>query len=186
MSRHTYGDYNRDIITAGQYLLANAIPGVLINNAYFPANATFVGHVDNVAGYVSWGSNAGAPYTRALYNSLQFLPGSIAETAVSGSGRTFLNRNAAGQSLIADLITQGVTGCKGYVYEPELFGIASPTVLFDHYTQGYNLAESFYAASRFVGWMDIVVGDPLTLVTVPRTPNVPIPFRNLPTPSRHR
>ena len=26
---------------------------------------------------------------------------------------------------------------------------------------GYTLAESFYAASHFVGWEDVVIGDPL-------------------------
>jgi hypothetical protein len=31
----------------------------------------------------------------------------------------------------------------------------------DRYTSGFTLAESFYAASRFVGWEDVVIGDPL-------------------------
>jgi hypothetical protein len=42
-----------------------------------------------------------------------------------------------------------------------LQAIASPTILLDRYTRGWTLAESFYAASRFVGWEDIVIGDPL-------------------------
>ncbi len=31
----------------------------------------------------------------------------------------------------------------------------------DRYTSGYTMAESFYAASHFVGWEDVVIGDPL-------------------------
>ena len=96
----------------------------------------------------------------ANYKKLRFADGGIAETAVSTSARTFLP-TTGGQSLIADLISQRVTGVKGYCDEPLLQAVASPTILFDRYTRGWNLAESFYAASRFVGWEDIVIGDPL-------------------------
>lgn len=68
---------------------------------------------------------------------------------------------ADGQSLIADPVVGGVTGVKGDCDEPLLQAVASPTILFDRYTKGWTLAESFYAASRFVGWEDIVIGDPL-------------------------
>ena len=62
---------------------------------------------------------------------------------------------------MVDLIAHGVTGAKGYTDEPLLQAIASPTIVFDRYTVGYTLAESFYAASHFVGWEDVVIGDPL-------------------------
>jgi uncharacterized protein (TIGR03790 family) len=89
-----------------------------------------------------------------------WLPGAIAETFVSTGGRSFTYGTSYGQSLIADLIRDGVTGVKGYVYEPYLSAIAHPDILFDRYTYGYNLAESYYMASNFLGWMDVVVGDP--------------------------
>ena len=89
-----------------------------------------------------------------------FRAGAVCETAVSTSARTFLPTQG-GQSLIADLIAQGATGAKGYTDEPLLQAIASPSILLDRYTRGWTLAESFYAASRFVGWEDIVIGDPL-------------------------
>ena len=54
---------------------------------------------------------------------------------------------------------------KGYTDEPLLQAIASPTVLFDRYTRGWTLAESFYSASRFVGGQDVVIGDPLARAT---------------------
>ena len=40
--------------------------------------------------------------------------------------------------------------------------VASPTIAMDRYTHGFTLAESLYAASHFVGWTDLVIGDPLT------------------------
>ncbi len=89
-----------------------------------------------------------------------WVPGSIAETFVSTGGRSFTYGTWYGQSLVADLLRDGVTGVKGYVYEPFLTAIAHPDILFDRYTDGYNLAESYYMASNFIGWMDVVVGDP--------------------------
>jgi uncharacterized protein (TIGR03790 family) len=110
-------------------------------------------------GYVSWGSNDDG-FDLAAYRKLNFHPGAIAETFVSTSGRTF-NRTSGGQSLIADLIERGVTGVKGYVSEPYVFALAQPQVLFDRYTGGFTLAETFYAASGVLRWKDIVIGDPL-------------------------
>ncbi len=89
-----------------------------------------------------------------------FLPGSISDTAVSTSGRTFLP-TSGGQSLVADLIAHGLTAGKGYVGEPLLQGVASPSIALDRYHSGYSMAESLYAASRFTGWEDVVLGDPL-------------------------
>ena len=89
-----------------------------------------------------------------------WIPGSLAETYVSTGGRSFNYGTAYGQSLVADIIRDGVTGVKGYVYEPFLDACAHPDILFDAYTQGFSLAESYYMASAFLGWMDCVVGDP--------------------------
>lgn len=112
-----------------------------------------------VAGYCSWGSNDGK-FNEAVYREIKFKPGAIAETFVSTSGRTF-SVTSGGQSLIADLIAQGVTGVKGYVSEPFTFALARPEILFQSYTSGANLAESFYAASPLIKWKDVVIGDPL-------------------------
>ncbi len=125
----------------------------------FDKELTFVGSPEPVAGYVSWGSNDNR-YDVNVYHSLRFQPGAIAETFVSTSGRAF-HPVTSGQSLIADLIAQGVTGVKGYVSEPYLIAMAKPDLLFGRYTSGANLADSFYSASPAVHWKDIVIGDPL-------------------------
>lgn len=110
-------------------------------------------------GYCTWGSNDGK-FNGDTYRKITFLPGAVCETFVSTSARTF-RPTSGGQSLIADLIGQGVTGVKGYVSEPYTFALAHPDMLFDRYTSGFNLAESFYSASLVIKWKDLVVGDPL-------------------------
>jgi uncharacterized protein (TIGR03790 family) len=119
----------------------------------------FVAPSGPVMGYVSWGSNDGN-FDSLAYHAVRFLPGALAETFVSTSARTF-GPTVGGQSRIVDLIAQGVTGVKGYVSEPYTIALANPDILFDRYTRGANLAESFYAASFMVLWKDLVVGDPL-------------------------
>jgi uncharacterized protein (TIGR03790 family) len=148
-----YGSWNADLVKAAALLKASNLPFEL------NMDKTFVGDRSNLLGYFSWGSND-THFSDAAYQSLRFAPGSIGDTAVSTSARTFL-ATTGGQSLITDLIAHGITGVKGYSDEPLLQAIASPSVVLDRYTSGYTLAESFYAASRFVGWEDIVIGDPL-------------------------
>lgn len=110
-------------------------------------------------GYASWGSNDDN-FDPDTYHRLRFKPGAIAETFVSTSGRTF-SPAAGGQSLVADLVAQGVTGVKGYVSEPFTFALCHTNVLFDRYTAGFNLADSFAMASPILKWKDVVIGDPL-------------------------
>jgi len=150
-----YGSWNADMVKASAGLKQHGIP-VLLDQ-----NEAFVGDKKDLLGYFSWGSND-PKYTPEAYHSLGFAPAAICDTAVSTSARTFLPATG-GQSLIADLIAQGVTGVKGYTDEPLLQAIASPSVTLDRYFSGFTLAESFYAASRFVGWTDVVIGDPLAL-----------------------
>lgn len=148
-----YADYNSDIELAADDLRKRNFQVIL------DKDTTFVGNKSNLKGYISWGSND-RYYTSSLYLTLKFAPGAICETAVSTSARTFLQTHG-GQSLVADLISNGVTGIKGYTDEPLLQATASPSILFDRYTKGWTLAESFYAASNLVGWQDIVIGDPI-------------------------
>jgi uncharacterized protein (TIGR03790 family) len=128
----------------------------------------FVAPKEGMMAYWSSGSND-THYTPAIYHALRFKPGSIAETNVSTSARSFHHVNG-GQSMIADLITQGVTGVKGYVDEPYTTACAKPDVLYDRYSRGYTLAESFYMASQLLKWKDIVIGDPLCRPYAPDGP----------------
>jgi uncharacterized protein (TIGR03790 family) len=128
-----------------------------------------------VIGYYSWGSNDPAITRRRM--NLGFVPGALAGMFVSTDARTFKEPSDAWnvgdwrdttkffegspQSLIGDLIREGITGVAGHVAEPYLDATVRPQILFPAYLAGFNLAESFYLAMPFVSWENIVVGDPL-------------------------
>jgi uncharacterized protein (TIGR03790 family) len=139
---------------ANEILTSRHMTSILSTSDKFP------GDYKDLMGYYSWGSND-LKFDKRAYNSLGFAPGGIAETAVSTSARTFADPKARWQSLIADLVAQGVTGCKGYVSEPGIMATAHADILFDRYTAGFTLAESFYMASMHIHWKDMVIGDPL-------------------------
>lgn len=134
----------------------------LIDNDYtvvYDDTQWYIVNQTDVIGYVSWGSNDHNDTNNGKPNNT-WLNGSIAETLVSTSGRSFTWPPVYGQSMIADLIDEGCTGVKGYVYEPYASNTARPEILFRRYVQGYNLAESYYMASPKLTWMDVIVGDP--------------------------
>ena len=129
----------------------------------------------DVIGYAGWGSNDPNRHQRNL--GFQWLPGALAVEYVSSDGRTF-QRPPAGwtigtwkdptgwfdgspQTLTADYIHEGATGCSGHVYEPYLEFNPRPDLLFPAYFRGRNLAESYYVAMPGLSWQNIVVGDPL-------------------------
>jgi uncharacterized protein (TIGR03790 family) len=140
----------------------------------------YLTHEENVIGYTSWGSNDynAAQYSQYARPNNVWIPGAIAETYVSTSGRTFSKPVSYGQSVIADLVSEGITGVKGYVYEPYSNAMSVVWVLFDRYSDGFNLAESYYMSSRCLSWMDVVIGDPkmkiLTKKTFSENPDLPI------------
>ncbi|BCW99737.1 MAG: hypothetical protein KatS3mg024_2564 [Armatimonadota bacterium] len=152
-TREGYRDVNRDIRDAALRLFERRADYRL------DSTDTFVGGMKNLGGYYSWGSND-SHFSREAYLSNRFVYGAIGETVVSTSARTF-RPEKGGQSLIADLIRNGITGVKGYVTEPYAVAMARAAILFPRYVDGFNLAESFYAASPFICWKDVVIGDPL-------------------------
>ncbi|MEJ5250576.1 MAG: TIGR03790 family protein [Armatimonadota bacterium] len=151
--RSAYGEVNEAMRRAAEILKRKKLR-VLLDDT-----KDFIGNQKGLMGYYSWGSND-PQFKKELYLSNTFLPGAIAETAVSTSARTFLPTDR-GQSLIADLIRVGVTGVKGYVSEPYADALCRADILFDRYTDGYTLAESFWMATPYLFWKDMVVGDPL-------------------------
>jgi uncharacterized protein (TIGR03790 family) len=153
LEESSWDSYNAAMIRAHDLLDQRGVPNELA------ISREFVGDRSNLLGYFSWGSND-AHFTNQAYQSLRFAPGSIGDTAVSTSARTFLP-TTGGQSLLADLIAHGLTCAKGYTDEPLLQAISNPSILLERYTSGYTMAESFYMASPFVGWQDVIIGDPL-------------------------
>ncbi|NLV30530.1 MAG: TIGR03790 family protein [Acidobacteria bacterium] len=119
-------------------------------------------------GYYSWGSNDPAVRRRRL--DFDFAPGALAGTFAGADGRTFAESDrpwslaeAEGPpTLAADFIRGGVTGVGAHVAEPFLEGTVRPDILFPAYVSGFNLVESFYLATPYLGWQTVIVGDPLS------------------------
>jgi uncharacterized protein (TIGR03790 family) len=165
---------NNSMASAQTILASRGMTTVLDQTTAYLTNQS------NVLGYTSWGSNDhyADQYTQYAKPQNTWASGALAETYVSTDGRTFTAPPTYGQSLVADLVEEGLTGVKGYVYEPYSFAMAVVSVLFDRYTNGYNLAESYYMASRSLSWMDVVVGDPKTTVYETQAP-LPIELATL-------
>ncbi len=146
-------------------------------NVRLNADSVYVTYSTDVLGYTSWGSNDhyAHDFTQYAKPHNSWAPGAIAETYVSTSARSFSNPPVYGQSLIADLVSEGVSGAKGYVYEPFSSAMAVTSILFDEYTGGYNLAESYYQSSVYLSWMDVIVGDPKT--SIDGSSSIPLPVQ---------
>ena len=135
-------------------------------NVELNTDTIYVTYRSSVIGYMSWGSNDHYAYlfTEHGIPHNTWSVGSIADMYVSTSGRSFNYPPVYGQSLISELIKEGVCGAKGYVYEPMSSAMTNPIVLFGKYLHGYNLAESFHSSFRYMSWVDVVVGDPKTTI----------------------
>jgi len=137
--------------------------------------AKFLTGKQNVMGYAGWGSNDPHYSGRFLHNT--YIDGALATNYVSSNGRTFYEPpklwapgsfknlksyfRGSPQSLAGDFIREGITGVSSNVYEPYLDACIRPNILFPAYTAGYNLAESFYMAMKYLSWQSTIVGDPL-------------------------
>lgn len=126
-----------------------------------------------VTGYYSWGSND----TRTRTPPVSFGPAAVAASFMSADARTLTSPPAqwmpgrwdrrdsfyAGgpEALAVDWLDAGLTGLGAMVGEPYLDAAFRPATLFEAWTRGYTLAESFYMAMPFLSWQAVVFGDPL-------------------------
>jgi uncharacterized protein (TIGR03790 family) len=163
----TLGYLNNNMRKAATYLATKGIASVV------DSTSTYLTYQSNVLGYASWGSNDAnwSSYTTHAIPHFTYANGAIAETYVSTSGRTFTSPATYGQSLIADLIAEGITAAKGYVYEPYSTAMADVNILFTRYADGYTVAESYYASSYYLSWMDVIIGDPKYRMIATRLPS---------------
>ena len=128
-----------------------------------------------VLGYYAWGG--ADPENRVRRLGLRFTPGAVAANLTSFDARTFREPpeswqpsastdkadwwESSSDTLIGDLVREGVTGASGQVGEAYVLGAVRPEILFPAYLAGYNLAEAYYLATAALSWHLVVVGDPL-------------------------
>jgi uncharacterized protein (TIGR03790 family) len=87
LAESAWSEFNADMRHAHDVLTNHGIPVEL------DLTPTFVGWRSNLLGYFSWGSNDPG-YSSHAYQTLFFDPGSLSDTAVSTSARTFLRPRA--------------------------------------------------------------------------------------------
>ncbi|MBS3084635.1 TIGR03790 family protein [Candidatus Pacearchaeota archaeon] len=157
-----YVSFDAHLELANSILKGKGFSTILDNTTTFQIN------LNNLMGYYSFGSNdANAPTANSSQWNLTFNHGSIGDTAVSTSGRTF-NPVASyyspdvgiDQSLVSDLVTGGMSFVKGYVHEPGSNSISHPEIVIDRYASGYTAGESMYMGSYYINWKGVYIGDP--------------------------
>ena len=119
---------------------------------------------EGLMGYFSGGIYSGL--TPELVTACAFRPGAIADYAQSFSAAANNFDESAVPVLLplGAYVRAGVSGAHGVVGEAGLSTFplyANAKSLLEHYTSGFSLAESFYAALPVLNWQNIVLGDPL-------------------------
>ena len=140
-------------------------------NVILDQTTTYLTYQSNVLGYISWGSNDGHATTTNSIPHNTYVNGALGDTGVSTSARSFKQGTTYGQSLIADWLDEGISAMKGYVSEPYVSALSHADILFDRYTSGYTMADSFLAAAQQINWKDEYIGDPKMIIV-----KTPIPF----------
>ena len=106
--------------------------------------------------YLGWYSeNVTGPFTRPEFH---FERGAVACHLHSFSAVSV--RDPA-RHWVGPLLERGAAATLGNVYEPYLTLTVHMDVLAARLFDGYTLAESAYAATPALSWMDVVIGDPL-------------------------
>jgi uncharacterized protein (TIGR03790 family) len=112
--------------------------------------------MDHTALYLGWYSaSVQGPMAR---DDFRFVPGAIAVHIHSFSGATLRDPHA---NWCAPLLAHGAAATLGNVYEPYLDLTPHLDIFADHLRNGFNFAESAYAAEPVLSWMTTFVGDPL-------------------------
>jgi hypothetical protein len=112
-----------------------------------------------IMGYMSGGSYSALK--REGIGSLRFHPGALVDMLESfGAVPENFEPRKKKQVPVTWFVEAGATGVHGAVAEPYAHTFPD-TLLFERYTQGFNLAEAYYQSLPFLYWMNMVIGDPL-------------------------
>lgn len=154
-----YGDYETSIAEAKRIADARGYE-TAYNCVQCGESNYYLTRLPGVGFLASWGSNDGSVIGPS-YTFFDWVPGAIADTAVSTSAAGITNKpDPYGQSKISDLTAEGASGAKGYTAEPYIASVSRPHILFERYSRGYNIIESYYMATPVTIWQNLILGDP--------------------------
>jgi uncharacterized protein (TIGR03790 family) len=126
---------------------------------HHPAGPDVIKDRKGIMGYMSGGSYSALK--REGIGSLRFHPGALVDMLESfGAVPENFEPRKKKQVPVTWFVEAGATGVHGAVAEPYAHTFPD-TLLFERYTQGFNLAEAYYQSLPFLYWMNMVIGDPL-------------------------
>lgn len=112
--------------------------------------------VTEAAVYYGWyAQDVTGPFADMAF---RFRPGAVAVHIHSFSAATLRDPN---RGWCGPLLIRGAAATLGNVYEPYLSLTANLQVFQDRLMAGFTLAESGWAATQGLSWMNVVIGDPL-------------------------
>ncbi len=112
--------------------------------------------LSEVAFYAGWyDQDASGPFTSPV---VEFVPGAIAYHIHSYSAG---NPRSGQKHWVGPLIARGATVTMGCVDEPFLPATPNIGVFLARLVQGFNVGESYLAATPTLSWQNILIGDPL-------------------------
>ncbi|HZK07371.1 MAG TPA: TIGR03790 family protein [Bacteroidales bacterium] len=184
--------YPRDSITASLFInMMQPAIDTLTNrgwNAFLHSDSLVPSELNHVISYIGF-------IHKLVQEPLNFSweKGSFAELIVPVPDFTFYDSlNYSDALQLSTMIGEGCTGGATYVHATFASLITNYAVFFDRYTlqqeHPYNLAESYYMATKTLSWMNLLVGDPKTTITTQGGSSVESPaasatFRLYPNPA---
>lgn len=138
-----------------------------LNNKKFvyDSSTTYLQNLENVVGYVSfYHQDAGALSQGAWrnYPNHKFSSRAIGELYASFSASSLVDSLFSNPYFdkIGIFIQNGISGIKGYVYEPFSSAVMLPSNFIPQWVQNKKWADVAWSASSRLSWNDVVLGDP--------------------------
>jgi uncharacterized protein (TIGR03790 family) len=138
-------------------------------NTMFDSDSLVPNNEENVLGYIG--------FIKKIYEEpldFDWEKACFTELMITGPNVTFYDSlNYANTLQLSQMIGEGCTAGSVYVHAPFSSQFTDYAVFFDRFTKNassdlnnpYNLAESYYMATKTLSWMNLLVGDPKTTIT---------------------
>jgi uncharacterized protein (TIGR03790 family) len=127
-----------------------------------------------VIGYMSSGKHAGMPPNTPYLmrdSGTVFAPGAVVATVESYNAflADSIGINKSRQdsmALVSEYLDAGFTGGAGTCYEPWTSTLICDSIFFPAYSAGYNLVEAAYMSMPYLGFRNVVYGDPFVSISM--------------------